>query len=232
DAYDGDSTAISRQQSPALTLGPTIEQPEKKEEKSELSSRNIVGNADLLVRVKYNNFDWLISLPKIRWFPSELLHQSASAQAVIKNLAINETSPSALLPHSQNNSPKLTKSATGTALNPVAVTAPSLDAQTIPSAAVLSTHGTAIQNAAFPRHTRNRQTFHGKTEHNKGSLDDDVETEVVHGANTAGNGGPRGSFLSKLSKLTRRTCLKCNWERRIYYPALHYGKVLFEWSTE
>uniref|UniRef100_A0A1I8EVA1 MAP/microtubule affinity-regulating kinase 3 n=1 Tax=Wuchereria bancrofti TaxID=6293 RepID=A0A1I8EVA1_WUCBA len=173
DADDGDSTAISRQQSPALTLGPTVEQPEKKEEKY------------------------------VATFSFFRLHQSASAQAVIKNLAINET-PSALLPHSQNNSPKLTKSATGTALNPVAVTAPSLDTQTIPSAAVLSTHGTAIQNAAFPRHTRNRQTFHGKTEHNKGSLDDDVETEVVHGANTTGNGGPRGSFLSKLSKLTRR----------------------------
>lgn len=37
-------------------------------------------------------------------------------------------------------------------------------------------------------------------------MDDDAESEVVHGAgsNTSGNGGPRGSFLSKLSKLTRR----------------------------
>lgn len=32
---------------------------------------------------------------------------------------------------------------------------------------MLNTHGIAVQNAAFPRHTRNRQTFHGKTEHNK-----------------------------------------------------------------
>ncbi|VDK85701.1 unnamed protein product [Litomosoides sigmodontis] len=140
----------------------------------------------------------------------EKLHQriiAASAQTVVKNLAINETSPSSLLPHSQNNSPKLTKSATGTTLNPASGTAPLSDAQAVPSAAGLSTytHGTGIQNAAFPRHTRNRQTFHGKTEHNKGTMDDDVESEVVHGAgNTSGNGGPRGSFLSKLSKLTRR----------------------------
>uniref|UniRef100_A0A8R1XZU8 MAP/microtubule affinity-regulating kinase 3 n=3 Tax=Onchocerca volvulus TaxID=6282 RepID=A0A8R1XZU8_ONCVO len=135
----------------------------------------------------------------------EKLHQSASAQAVIKNLTINEASPSVLLPRSQNSSPKLTKSATGTALNPVSVTAPSSGAQTVPSTAVLNTHGIAVQNAAFPRHTRNRQTFHGKTEHNKGNMDDEVESEVVHGAgNTSGNGGPRGSFLSKLSKLTRR----------------------------
>ncbi|KAM3718056.1 Serine/threonine-protein kinase [Dirofilaria immitis] len=138
----------------------------------------------------------------------EKLHQSASVQAVIKNLSINETSPSALLPCSQNNSPKLTKSATGTALNPVSVTAPSSGAQILPTVAVLNTHGTAVQNAAFPRHTRNRQTFHGKTEHNKGSMDDDIESEIVHGAsNTSGNGGPRGSFLSKLSKLTRRNMM-------------------------
>ncbi|CAG9530130.1 unnamed protein product, partial [Cercopithifilaria johnstoni] len=138
----------------------------------------------------------------------EKLHQrmiAAPTQAVIKNLAINEISPPALLPHSQNNSPKLTKSATGTALSPASTTAPSSAAQTVPSPTVLNTHGTVVQNAAFPRHTRNRQTFHGKTEHNKGSMDDDVESEVVHGAdNTSGNGGPRGSFLSKLSKLTRR----------------------------
>lgn len=36
-------------------------------------------------------------------------------------------------------------------------------------------------------------------------MDDEVGSEVVHGTgNTSGNGGPRGSFLSKLSKLTRR----------------------------
>uniref|UniRef100_A0A915PW07 MAP/microtubule affinity-regulating kinase 3 n=1 Tax=Setaria digitata TaxID=48799 RepID=A0A915PW07_9BILA len=137
----------------------------------------------------------------------EKLQQSASAQAVIKNLSVNETSPTGLLPHSQNNSPKLTKSATGTTLNPVPIslTAPSAGTQTVPSAAVLASHSSTVQNAAFPRHTRNRQTFHGKTEHNKGGIDDDVESEAVHGAsNTSGNGGPRGSFLSKLSKLTRR----------------------------
>ncbi|KAL3984725.1 Protein kinase domain family protein [Acanthocheilonema viteae] len=136
-------------------------------------------------------------------FPQRII--AASTQAVIKNLAIKETSPSALLPHSQDNSPNLTKSATGSALSPVSGTSPSSGAQAVPSGSILNTHGTAVQNAAFPRHTRNRQTFHGKTEHNKGNMDDDVESEVVHGAsNTSGNGGPRGSFLSKLSKLTRR----------------------------
>lgn len=36
-------------------------------------------------------------------------------------------------------------------------------------------------------------------------MDDDTESEVVQGAsNTTGSSGPRGSFLSKLSKLTRR----------------------------
>lgn len=41
---------------------------------------------------------------------------------------------------------------------------PSSGIQTSPATVV---HGTTLQNAAFPRHTRNRQTFHGKTEHNK-----------------------------------------------------------------
>lgn len=38
--------------------------------------------------------------------------------------------------------------------------------QTQQGVASLNVQG-ALQNAAFPRHTRNRQTFHGKTEHNK-----------------------------------------------------------------
>ncbi|VDN03325.1 unnamed protein product [Thelazia callipaeda] len=131
----------------------------------------------------------------------EKLHQSASAQAVIKNVTIDGTAQSPGL-ESQNSSPKLTKSATGTALGPI----PPLSATSmLPTTVVLNTHNLAAQYAAFPRHTRNRQTFHGKTEHNKSGIDDDVESEVVHGGgNTSGNGGPRGSFLSKLSKLTRR----------------------------
>ncbi|EJD73944.1 CAMK/CAMKL/MARK protein kinase, partial [Loa loa] len=193
DADDANATAVSWQQSPASATAPIVEQPEKK-------GKNIQSWSQIeFLEMENLSLHFYIETPSV-------LHQSASAQAVVKNSAINETSPSALLPHSQNNSPKLTKSATGTALNPVSVIASSPDTQTVPSAAVLSTHNTAVQNAAFPRHTRNRQTFHGKTEHNKGNMDDDVESEVVHGTgNASGNGGPRGSFLSKLSKLTRRT---------------------------
>lgn len=66
-------------------------------------------------------------------------------------------------------SPKMAKSATGTQLTPtsnqtVAVAQP----PTTPASAGGPTTGTAAaNNAAFPRNTRNRQTFHGKTEHNK-----------------------------------------------------------------
>ncbi|TKR86631.1 hypothetical protein L596_011182 [Steinernema carpocapsae] len=58
---------------------------------------------------------------------------------------------------------------------------------------------------AFPRNTRNRKTFHGKTENSQGNGDDDDEggdnaATITHNAT-----GTRESFLSKLSKLTRRT---------------------------
>uniref|UniRef100_A0A9J2PNS5 non-specific serine/threonine protein kinase n=1 Tax=Ascaris lumbricoides TaxID=6252 RepID=A0A9J2PNS5_ASCLU len=133
------------------------------------------------------------------------LHQSPSMPpAVMKNLSVNEP-PST--PRSE--SPKMTKSATG---NPLAPTTTQTPQQLQPTPQVQqtpspqSTQNAAVQNSAFPRHTRNRQTFHGKTEHNKGNLDgEEGDVEVPHtGAQSTGNGGPRGSFLSKLTKLTRR----------------------------
>ncbi len=68
------------------------------------------------------------------------------------------------------------------------------------------TPGAPAANAAFPRNVRHRQTFHGKTEHNRGAVgeDDDAEIEPGQGGVApSGNAGGRG-FLSKLTKLTRR----------------------------
>ncbi|KAI6213671.1 Non-specific serine/threonine protein kinase [Aphelenchoides besseyi] len=61
--------------------------------------------------------------------------------------------------------------------------------------------------SAFPRGSRNRQTFHGKTEHNKGSNEgEESELDTVPNLTPQppGSGGQRGSFLSKLTKLTKR----------------------------
>ncbi|KAI6228944.1 Non-specific serine/threonine protein kinase [Aphelenchoides fujianensis] len=61
--------------------------------------------------------------------------------------------------------------------------------------------------SAFPRGSRNRQTFHGKTEHNRGANEDE-ESELDTVPNLTpvppAGGGQRGSFLSKLTKLTKR----------------------------
>lgn len=61
-------------------------------------------------------------------------------------------------------------------------------------------------SSAFPRNTRNRQTFHGKTEHNKGNAEEEEsEGEAAANANAANNNAQRGGFfLSKLTKLARR----------------------------
>uniref|UniRef100_A0A0M3K1X6 MAP/microtubule affinity-regulating kinase 3 n=1 Tax=Anisakis simplex TaxID=6269 RepID=A0A0M3K1X6_ANISI len=160
------------------------------------------------------------------------LHQSPSMPpTIMKTMAANDSS-SMGGGSSRSGSPKMTKSSTGNPLVPTNtssitqqvcrsyVTAEAfvrnqrclqattlqggqpiaLSAQNTPNAA-------AMQNSAFPRHTRNRQTFHGKTEHNRAGFEDDEgDAEMNHpSAQTANNGGPRGSFLSKLTKLTRRT---------------------------
>ncbi|CAJ0939090.1 unnamed protein product, partial [Mesorhabditis belari] len=65
---------------------------------------------------------------------------------------------------------------------------------------------TTTGTSAFPRNTRNRQTFHGKTEHNKGNNEEEEsEGETAVNVTANNNGQPRGGFfLSKLTKLARR----------------------------
>ncbi|CAI4224758.1 unnamed protein product [Auanema sp. JU1783] len=60
-------------------------------------------------------------------------------------------------------------------------------------------------NTAFPRNTRNRQTFHGKTDYAKNAADDEEdEVEQTVANQSMGNGQKGGFFLNKLSKLARR----------------------------
>jgi hypothetical protein len=108
---------------------------------------------------------------------------------------------------------KMIKSATGSHISPV------------PSSCYQQT-GTAdaaMQNSNFPRGSRNRQTFHGKTEHTKGGSvgADEANDSEIEEANalTIGSGqtavatsggAQRGSFLSKLTKLTKRSNHKYN----------------------
>ncbi|CAB3398949.1 unnamed protein product [Caenorhabditis bovis] len=64
----------------------------------------------------------------------------------------------------------------------------------------------AASSTAFPRNTRNRQTFHGKTERDKGGDDDDISdlpANVSIGAASGGTGN-ESTLWSKLTKLTRR----------------------------
>ena len=109
-----------------------------------------------------------------------------------------------------NEANKMIKSATGSHISPLPST----------TASVFQQPG----ETNFPRGSRNRQTFHGKTEHTKGSGqmdgENDSETEEANaltiggaggggGANQTmagggGGAGQRGSFLSKLTKLTKR----------------------------
>ncbi|UMM37249.1 hypothetical protein L5515_009070 [Caenorhabditis briggsae] len=69
--------------------------------------------------------------------------------------------------------------------------------------------GAPTSSSAFPRNTRNRQTFHGKTEKDKGGDDGsdeigDTPANVSIGATGASANNTEGTIWSKLSKLTRR----------------------------
>ncbi|ULT91502.1 hypothetical protein L3Y34_009251 [Caenorhabditis briggsae] len=71
------------------------------------------------------------------------------------------------------------------------------------------TSGAPTSSSAFPRNTRNRQTFHGKTEKDKGGDDGsdeigDTPANVSIGATGASANNTEGTIWSKLSKLTRR----------------------------
>ncbi|ULT91506.1 hypothetical protein L3Y34_009251 [Caenorhabditis briggsae] len=72
------------------------------------------------------------------------------------------------------------------------------------------TSGAPTSSSAFPRNTRNRQTFHGKTEKDKGGDDGsdeigDTPANVSIGATGASANNTEGTIWSKLSKLTRRS---------------------------
>jgi hypothetical protein len=119
------------------------------------------------------------------------LHQSPS-------MPPNTMKTAALI--SETESPKMTKSSTG---NPLTLAgAPPINLNALQQQNQPQTNVAA--SAAFPRNTRNRQTFHGKTEHNKVNTDEEEPDNEYQQTQTQ-SGGARGSFLSKLSKLTRRT---------------------------
>ncbi|KIH63838.1 kinase associated domain 1 [Ancylostoma duodenale] len=124
----------------------------------------------------------------------------------------------------RGESPKMTKSATGnpliatpppsTAAPPVSAPSqtyaptPALQSSVTPeqrSSATTTTVNTA-NATAFPRNTRNRQTFHGKTDYNKvNGEEEESESEQAPAGQSMGNGQKGGFFLSKLTKLTRRS---------------------------
>ncbi|KAH7702988.1 CAMK/CAMKL/MARK protein kinase [Aphelenchoides avenae] len=101
---------------------------------------------------------------------------------------------------------KMIKSAAGTQIFSTA----------LPSATTISVTGAAMnasvtgqQQAAFPRgrELRYRQPFHGKTEHSRGSPeeeDSDIEAMNNMTVATTEKPGQRGSFLSYLTKLAKR----------------------------
>ncbi|CAD6189966.1 unnamed protein product [Caenorhabditis auriculariae] len=64
--------------------------------------------------------------------------------------------------------------------------------------------GVPPSSQAFPRNTRNRQTFHGKTEKDKGGEDSDEEQEPQPNVSIGAGTNSKGIW-SKLGKLTRRS---------------------------
>lgn len=125
------------------------------------------------------------------------LHQSPSMPPIImKTLVTAAKEPMAVQSVTENGSnaeSKMIKSATGTHIQTTFV----VDAQ----------GETPTQNTNFPRGSRNRQTFHGKTEYTKESNEetelklDEVNNLTVQ--NALPSSAQRGSFLSKLTKLTK-----------------------------
>lgn len=131
-------------------------------------------------------------------FSRPALHQSPSMP------------PSMMNSHAGNESAaimdsKMTKSATGAHISPTMT--PTSATSTITNS-MATTAISSAQNTNFPRGTRNRQTFHGKTEHTKGATEeDDSDLETANNVTVqsgTGNNAQRGSFLSKLTKLTKR----------------------------
>uniref|UniRef100_A0A0N5A9Z7 Serine/threonine-protein kinase par-1 n=1 Tax=Syphacia muris TaxID=451379 RepID=A0A0N5A9Z7_9BILA len=130
------------------------------------------------------------------------LHPSPSMPpSAMKNFAVADN-----MPITRSESPKLTKSATASN-NLLPSTSPQSMQQVVSQPPNVPE---ATPKSTFPRNARSRQTFHGKTERDKAVTHDENEGEQdsTHvNQQTTVTGGPRGSFLSKLSKLTRRHSL-------------------------
>uniref|UniRef100_A0A914ZAB1 MAP/microtubule affinity-regulating kinase 3 n=1 Tax=Panagrolaimus superbus TaxID=310955 RepID=A0A914ZAB1_9BILA len=125
--------------------------------------------------------------------PRPTLHQSPSMPPTTMMKTLNLDS---------NDQQKMTKSATGTQISTTTTTfAPSTNTTTITTAPGISINAQNNQN--LTRGTRNRQTFHGKTENsNKGANEEDVpEHDMTHGGRDTAQKG----FLSKIAKFTKRT---------------------------
>ncbi|KAI1719450.1 protein kinase domain-containing protein [Ditylenchus destructor] len=130
-------------------------------------------------------------------FTRPTLHQSPSMPPSMMNSHCVAAESGS---HSGQDS-KMTKSATGAHISPTN------QSTTISANAPLITTTTTTQSTNFPRGTRNRQTFHGKTEHTKGGAEEE-DSDLEAGNNMTVQSGTgaaqRGSFLSKLTKLTKR----------------------------
>uniref|UniRef100_A0AC34G3H7 Non-specific serine/threonine protein kinase n=1 Tax=Panagrolaimus sp. ES5 TaxID=591445 RepID=A0AC34G3H7_9BILA len=125
--------------------------------------------------------------------PRPALHQSPSMPPTTMMKTLNLDS---------NDQQTMTKSATGTQISTTTTTfAPSTNTTTITTAPGISINAQNNQN--LTRGTRNRQTFHGKTENsNKGANEEDLpEHDMTHG----GRDNSQKGFLSKIAKFTKRT---------------------------
>ncbi|KJH43325.1 kinase domain protein [Dictyocaulus viviparus] len=155
-----------------------------------------------------------------------LIHQSPSMPPAMLKAICELSVRGAASKTGERESPKMTKSATGNPL--VSTPPPSSVVPPTPTPSQTFTPSTTVQSSttpdqrgvstattttithsnttAFPRNTRNRQTFHGKTDYNKVNGDDEEsEGEQVPAGQSIGNGQKGGFFLSKLTKLTRRS---------------------------
>jgi DNA-binding transcriptional MerR regulator len=125
--------------------------------------------------------------------PRPALHQSPSMPPTTMMKTLNLDT---------NDSQKMTKSATGTQISTTSTTFAPTTTTTTTAVPGISINSSAQNNQVLARGTRNRQTFHGKTEHtNKGTGEEEIpENEVVHG----GRDTTQKGFLSKIAKFTKR----------------------------
>ncbi|KAK5981074.1 Non-specific serine/threonine protein kinase [Trichostrongylus colubriformis] len=171
-----------------------------------------------------------VSVTPEREHKPSLIHQSPSMPPTMLKAMGELTVRGSTAATGERDSPKMTKSATGNALiatpppsaglppvsTPSQTYAPSSSLQTsvmpaeqrssTATATTTTSSATGASATAFPRNTRNRQTFHGKTDYNKvNGEDEESEGEQAPAGQSIGNGQKGGFFLSKLTKLTRRS---------------------------